>query len=110
MTKLALGLLLAGIAAQTSGAAGASPLDPNEQANPLTYISAFSRYRPFADAEPQSWRDVNDTVARVGWHAGALSERAQSGTANQPGSSGQDPHASHQPSQLPSRPAGPTSR
>jgi hypothetical protein len=36
----------------------------------LPYASAFTSYQRFQDAQPGSWRDVNQTVNRIGgWRA-----------------------------------------
>ena len=36
------------------------------------YRSAFESYRPFQEEPVASWREVNETVERVGGHAGVL--------------------------------------
>lgn len=42
------------------------PLDPKAAVPALTYESPFGQYRPLGDAKPMSWREANDTVARIG--------------------------------------------
>ena len=38
------------------------PARPAAAAPPLRYLSAFEGYRPFDDAGPGNWRQVNDRV------------------------------------------------
>ena len=65
--------LLATLTAQAQPAAKAArpdPLDPTASAPALRYVSSFSQYRLLGDEKPASWRDANDTVARIGgWRA-----------------------------------------
>ena len=42
------------------------PLDPKASVPTLTYQSSFSQYRRLDDGKPISWREANDTVARIG--------------------------------------------
>ena len=42
------------------------PLDPKASVPTLTYESAFAPYRRLGDEKPLSWREANDTVARIG--------------------------------------------
>lgn len=42
------------------------PLDPKAGVPTLNYESSFVQYRPLGDAKPVSWREANDTVARIG--------------------------------------------
>ncbi len=44
----------------------ADPLDAKAGVPTLTYESSFVQYRPLGDAKPVSWREANDTVARIG--------------------------------------------
>lgn len=70
-------LCTSAFAAQAQGAA--SPAAPASRPNPLdakasvpalNYSSPFARYRAFSDDKPMSWREANDTVARIGgWRA-----------------------------------------
>ena len=58
-----------------AGAAGAqTPPKPSRDAAVAapTYRSAFEGYRPYAEETLAPWREVNDTVGRVGGHAGVL--------------------------------------
>ncbi len=62
-------LLIAAVTAQSQTAARAvrpDPLDPKASVPALTYESSFSRYRRLGDEKPVSWREANDTVARIG--------------------------------------------
>ena len=67
-----------------AGAAGAQTPAPNEAAvaAPPAYRSAFEGYRPYAEEPPAPWREVNDTVGRVGGHVGVL--RADESSAAPP--------------------------
>jgi hypothetical protein len=47
-------------------AARADPLDPNASVPALSYRSSFEPYRRQDDGKPISWREANDTVARIG--------------------------------------------
>jgi len=47
-------------------AAVRDPGDPRAAVPPVEYRSAFSRYRPNAEAEAGSWREKNDDVRRIG--------------------------------------------
>lgn len=42
------------------------PLDAKAAVAPLTYESSFARYRPLSNEKLISWREANDTVARIG--------------------------------------------
>ena len=66
---LPIALLVAAVTAQAQTAARAvraDPLDPKASVPALTYESSFSRYRRLGDEKPVSWREANDTVARIG--------------------------------------------
>ena len=67
-----------------AGAAGAQTPAPREAAAaaPPTYRSAFEGYRPYVEEPPAPWREVNDTVGRVGGHVGVL--RADESSAPTP--------------------------
>ncbi len=62
-------LVLAAWAAQareTAKPGRPDPLDPKASVPTLRYESSFAQYRMFRDDKPISWRDANDTVARIG--------------------------------------------
>lgn len=44
----------------------ADPLDAAAKVPPLVHQSSLASYRRMADDKPLSWRDANDTVARIG--------------------------------------------
>lgn len=74
--------LAAALLACAAAVAGAQPpaQPPADRAvapPPLTYQSAYEGYRPYADEPLAPWREVNDTVERVGGHAGVLREQAR---------------------------------
>ena len=48
----------------------ADPLNAQARVPPLVYESAFAQYRRLTEVSVGSWRDANDTVARIGgWRA-----------------------------------------
>jgi len=67
-----------------AGAAGAQTPAPREAAvaAPPAYRSAFEGYRPYVEEPLAPWREVNDTVGRVGGHVGVL--RADESSAPPP--------------------------
>lgn len=52
--------------AQGGRPAAPDPSDPKAAVPPVRYDSAFTRYRPNAEAEVGAWRDANDNVGRIG--------------------------------------------
>jgi hypothetical protein len=66
LTGLTVALSLLLPAAPARAAAG-DPADPQAAVPPLPASgTALAGYRRFAPPEPRSWREVNDTVARIG--------------------------------------------
>ena len=67
-----------------AGTAGAQTPAPREAAvaAPPAYRSAFEGYRPYVEEPLAPWREVNDTVGRVGGHVGVL--RADESSAPPP--------------------------
>jgi hypothetical protein len=97
--RAVLAWLAAGLAAGLSGAAIAQA-PAASTADPVTteFRSALDGYQPYTEEKIRSWKDANDTTARIGgWRAYA--KEAQQGTA--PDAASQpDPHAGHgKPSQ-----------
>lgn len=96
--------VLVWLAAGLSGAAIAQVGAPSPTtvltAEPATtsFRSALDGYQPHTDEKIRSWKDANDTTARIGgWRAYAkeAQQGAAADTASQP-----DPHAGHdKPSQ-----------
>lgn len=76
-------------AAMLSGLSLAALAQNAPDAAAMPYESAFKNYRPMEDiASPptlEAWREANDTVARIGGHAGVLKG----------GEAGESGHASH---------------
>jgi hypothetical protein len=83
--------------AQTAAVGGSKPTE---------FQSTFHDYRPFKDQPPASWRAVNDQVARVGGHAGALKaedsppakageQRPAAPTTSAPGGAAAPSHPAH---------------
>ncbi len=66
---LLAGLCGSALTAQAQALAPAArpdPLDAKASVPTLAYESPFSRYRPWGDEKPVSWREANDTVTRIG--------------------------------------------
>ena len=85
-------------AAQTplSTAAKADPLDPAASVPAAAYVSPFDRSRRNAESQAVTWRDANDTAARIGgW-------RAYAREAQQPASASSAPAAAAAPATSPS--------
>ncbi len=62
-------LSLAALSAQAQPSqrpAKPDPLDPKARVPALVYESALKPLRPRAEEKPVSWREANDTVARIG--------------------------------------------
>jgi hypothetical protein len=53
-------------AQSTTQDAKSDPLDPKASVPTIAYESSFSRYRRLGDEKAVSWREANDTVARIG--------------------------------------------
>ena len=103
---------LAGLAASVAAAPRPDPLDPQASVPALSYRSALAGYRPLADSAPPSWREVNDTVRRIGGWRSYLREAQQPeapaagpatvttpappGRPGRPGQPGQPGHEGHQ--------------
>lgn len=69
------------------------PLDPKAAVPALAYESSFSAYRRLGDEKQVSWREANDTVARIGGWRVYLRE-AQQPDAVPPGKPASAPAAS----------------
>lgn len=86
--------MLAWLAAGLSGAAIAqAPAAPTADPASTGFRSALDSYQPYTDEKIRSWKDANDTTARIGGWRAYAKEAQQStapGTASQP-----DPHAGH---------------
>lgn len=66
---LAAGIVALPGAAQTAASAASKPPDPLDAKAPvpaLRYESALASFRRWTDNKPVSWREANDTVARIG--------------------------------------------
>jgi hypothetical protein len=93
---LARRLVAAALIGGTAAAGAQTPLQKSgERAAALPpYRSAFEGYRPYADEPLAPWREVNDTVGRVGGHVGML--RAEESVAREraapPKEEGHDAH------------------
>lgn len=100
-----LALSAAALTAHAQPAARAArpdPLDPNASIPALSYRSSFEPYRRPDDGKPISWREANDTVARIGgWRVYAReaqqAEPAPEAKPASPAASGAAGNAAPQP-------------
>ncbi|MBM3570807.1 MAG: hypothetical protein FJX52_00385 [Alphaproteobacteria bacterium] len=44
------------------------PSDPAASGSNVVYQSSFKAYTPFQDQQPESWRQVNDTIGKLRGH------------------------------------------
>lgn len=86
--------------AQSAAHTRPDPLDPKANVPALTYQSSFLQYRSLDEVKPVSWRDANDTVARIGGWRVYAREARQPDAASTAGPAGTDSVA---------RPGGPAS-
>ena len=74
----------------------ADPVQPQAEVPPVVYRSAFTRYQAMPESEEtpdKVWREANETVARIGGHAGYVRDEDPSGKkAGQPAAA---PHHQH---------------
>ena len=84
------------------------PLDPKASVPQTVYRSAFTGYRPGAEEKVGSWKELNDTVGRIGgWRVYAKEARAPEAGAAPPGPAASGATAPAGPaSASPSTPAG----
>lgn len=62
-----------------------SPVDAHAIVPPVIYLSTLQNYRPFTDQEVGSWKELNDTTARVGgWRVYAKQAREPDPTDAKP--------------------------
>lgn len=85
--SLPLLLCLGGLAAAVAPAGAATMADPADASAvvpPPPVASALSAYRRWAPPGPRTWREVNDTVARIGGWRVYLREAQQPQQQQQP--------------------------
>jgi hypothetical protein len=73
-------LAVAALTCAIAAAGAQTPVQPPANrgaAPPPTYQSAYEGYRPYVEEPLAPWREVNDTVERVGGHAGVLRDEAR---------------------------------
>jgi hypothetical protein len=58
-----------------------APADPAVKVPVTTYESVLEGYKPFQAQEPDSWREDNDEVGRIGGHPGSVEDSAMNGPA-----------------------------
>jgi hypothetical protein len=91
-------LAVAVLACATAAAGAQVPAQPPADrgaAPPPTYQSAYEGYRPYVEEPLAPWREVNDTVERVGGHVGILRAETQATPtppADAPKGGGHDAH------------------
>lgn len=62
-----------------------NPVDAQAIVPPVIYLSALQNYRPFTDQEVGSWKELNDTTARIGgWRVYAKQAREPDATDTKP--------------------------
>ena len=83
----ALSALAGGVAFAQGESERKDAATPELPVPPVTYQSAFEGYRPYREQDVDSWRAVNDEVAKIGGHIGVLkaaknpeSEKPSAGT------------------------------
>lgn len=100
-SKIVIALWCAiGFAPWTAAAQRLAATDPAAAAPAPEYRSAFSTYKPFQEQNLESWRALNDEVAKAGGHVGIFggAGHAGHGAAKAPGTTpGQGSEASGQP-------------
>lgn len=98
---LLAGLLTAALTAHAQPApkpTRADPLDPQASVPTLSYRSSFTPYRRLDDGKPVSWREANDTVARIGGWRVYAREAQQPDPAPEPKPAGPTPEKPATPS------------
>lgn len=64
------------LAQETSRSQRPNPADAQAIVPPVVYLSTLQNYRPFTDQEVGSWKELNDTTARIGgWRVYAKQAR-----------------------------------
>ena len=90
------GLLIAALTAHAQPATKptrADPLDPSASVPTLSYRSSFTQYQRLDEGKPISWREANDTVARIGGWRVYAREAQQPDPAPEPKPAGPTPAA-----------------
>lgn len=71
-----------------------NPLDAQAIVPPVIYLSTLQNYRPFTDQEVGSWKELNDTTARVGgWRVYAKQAREPDTIDTKPATKEKEPPA-----------------
>lgn len=84
-------------AAQTSPSARSDPANPAARVPPAAYRSTLADYRRHAEQPVGSWKEVNETVNRVGgWRVYAREASQPDAAASAPKPAPAD-HAGHRP-------------
>ena len=95
--------------AQSSSTPRPDPLDPKAQVPSVRYESAFAKFRRIGDDKPVTWREANDTVARIGgWRVYAReAQQPEPAAAAKQAAPSAAPASTAQPAAMP-MPAGPS--
>ena len=103
----AVALAATSLAAATTAQSRPDPLDAKAVVPAASYESSFSQYRHLGDEKAVSWRDANDTVARIGgWRVYAReAQQPDAAPAAAAGASAPQPQPGAVPATQPS-PAG----
>ena len=73
------------LAQETSRSQRPNPADAQAIVPPVVYLSTLQNYRPFTDQEVGSWKELNDTTARIGgWRVYAKQAREPDTTDTKP--------------------------
>lgn len=86
LPTLALFIMVQNVLAQeASRSQRPNPADARAIVPPVVYLSTLQNYRPFTDQEVGSWKELNDTTARIGgWRAYAKQAREPDTTDTKP--------------------------
>jgi hypothetical protein len=90
---LAAALWAAGTAAQSP--ARPHPADARAEPAARPYESSFRDYRPYTEADAGRWREANESVGRLGGHAGHTRKADEAGPAPKPAAKGHAGHGGH---------------
>lgn len=77
----------------------ADPVQPQADVPPLTYHSAFAGYQAMPENEKtpdKTWYEANETVARIGGHAGSIRDENEAEQTRKPSAPpAATPHHAH---------------
>jgi hypothetical protein len=82
--------------ALSAAAPPVDPVQPQAEVPPVVYRSAFTHYQAMPESEKapdKVWREANETVARIGGHAGYLRDEKEADKPSAPPAA--TPHHAH---------------